>query len=74
MSNITLEEYPVPTAKICAALEEGSDEHAKCMTCADATTEYQLKHSTANIEQQMCSTSAEDAKKCCFHDHFGDHE
>ena len=72
MSSSPLAPYPVPSEDVCGPLEEENlpSEYAKCMACAVVTTEYQLQNSTKDITQDLCEEKAENAKKCCFHDHF----
>ena len=88
MSKPTLDDYPPVSEAICDALledgQETNDAFKKCTTCTLATPGYTLQHPIPpepsddpkkdykGITQAMCNDS-EDAKKCCFHDHFGPH-
>ena len=81
----TLDDYPPEINKdFCDDIKESpNNAYQKCMTCANATPGYTLQHPIPpdpekeyeGITQAMCNDSenAENAKKCCFHDHFGPH-
>ena len=72
-----LNDYPTVDDGFCkgflASGETSNESHEKCMACFSKTKGYTLEHPKGSIQQSACDESDENAKKCCFHDHFGEH-